>query len=140
MPFSNQITVPEMHTATSDAQAELAPQPVQLPAKSSSGPRYIREFDGLRGLSIGMVILYHCWAYQGSGIAGNIVQRLSIMGWCGVDVFFVLSGFLITGILLDTRESDNYWRSFFIRRGLRIFPLYYAVLIILLVNSWVLTR
>jgi len=130
-----------MGSATFDACAPIAGDTDSPTSQSSrSKARYIREFDGLRGLSIGLVILYHSWAYQGTGFVGCVIQEFAGWGWCGVDVFFVLSGFLITGILLDTRESPNYWRNFFIRRGLRIFPLYYAVLLLMLIDAWLLAR
>lgn len=82
--------------------------------------KYLPSLDGLRGLAVLAVIFYHCFP-------SLIVFRL---GWTGVDLFFVLSGFLITGILCDTKSSQGYYSNFIFRRILRIFPLYYFVLIV----------
>ncbi|RMH26225.1 MAG: acyltransferase, partial [Planctomycetota bacterium] len=101
---------------------------------------YIPEFDGLRGVAILLVMAFHIWRYTGDAVAGRAVSLVAGMGWAGVDVFFVLSGFLITGILLDTKGRPRYWRNFFIRRSLRIFPLYYAVMTALVAGAVVIDR
>jgi peptidoglycan/LPS O-acetylase OafA/YrhL len=95
------------------------------------GRRHVPELDGFRAVAIGVVMVYHFWAYAGSGAVGQALTKLAGVGWCGVDVFFVLSGFLITGILLDGKDAPHAWRRFYARRTLRIFPLYYAVLTML---------
>lgn len=101
-----------------------------MPDTTGPARRRSPELDGLRGVAIVMVMLYHFKIY-GSGWdfpARHGFYNLIHLGWAGVDVFFVLSGFLITGILLDSRHNESYYRVFYSRRTLRIFPLYYATL------------
>ncbi len=89
----------------------------------------IPELDGIRGIAILSVICYHYLSMQGVTTPGSItdrLQRLVILGGTGVDLFFVLSGFLIGGILLDAKNSQNYFKTFYVRRFFRIFPVYYA--------------
>ena len=88
-------------------------------------PSYIPHFDGLRGIAILAVFVAHS-EFILALPHGHVLQY----GRIGVDLFFVLSGFLITGILLDSKGSRNYFRNFYMRRALRIWPLYYLILII----------
>ena len=97
-----------------------------------SVPGNIPGLDGVRGLAI-LVVLIHNVGYfeeQTDSLAIKMIRIGVGSGWIGVQLFFVLSGFLITGILLDTKRNANYFRSFYIRRALRIFPLYYLTLIV----------
>jgi peptidoglycan/LPS O-acetylase OafA/YrhL len=101
------------------------------------------ELDSIRGIAVLMVLFYHGFASQyGTGwFSGGFPKLMVILcsfGWAGVNVFFVLSGFLITGILLDSKSRPGYYRRFYVRRALRILPAYYAVLILLaLLGSFV---
>jgi peptidoglycan/LPS O-acetylase OafA/YrhL len=86
--------------------------------------RRIPQVDAVRGIAILFVIFHNEAAkYPSLGL-----QSIFAHGWMGVDLFFVLSGFLITGILLDSKSSHDYLKNFYARRCLRIWPLYYAVL------------
>jgi peptidoglycan/LPS O-acetylase OafA/YrhL len=90
--------------------------------------------DGIRGLAVLMVLVFH---FIGTTLVTNPLERLIVSvvkyGSYGVELFFVLSGFLITGILYDTRGRLGYFRNFYMRRALRIFPLYYGVLLLVFV-------
>jgi peptidoglycan/LPS O-acetylase OafA/YrhL len=95
---------------------------------------HLPALDGLRGVAVLSVLVFHLAHIEGEGgWAERVVLGATRAGWAGVDLFFVLSGFLITGILLDARGGDGYFRTFFTRRVLRIFPLHYAYLLVLLV-------
>src|ERR1035437_5812327 len=99
----------------------------------SSDARNIRALDGIRGVAIILVMLHHFeHLIPPCNIAIRFMKLMLSYGWVGVDLFFALSGFLITGILLDTRKANNYFSAFYARRVLRIFPLYYSVLIVIL--------
>ncbi len=91
--------------------------------------------DGLRGVAILWVMTYHLYYYDGANPLGLALRALFGVGWAGVDLFFAISGFLITGILLDSRGEDGGLRRFFIRRALRIAPAYYAVITLLLLTG-----
>src|SRR5262252_6491054 len=90
---------------------------------------HLPGLDGVRGLAILMVMAIH---FVGDSTAHTFAQRLVVkaagFGLLGVDLFFVLSGFLITGLLLEAKGSPHFFRNFYARRTLRIFPLYYFVL------------
>lgn len=95
-------------------------------------PQHLPSLDGLRGIAILMVLWFHTFLY-GAPITNGLIAKLASVasvGQTGVDLFFVLSGFLITRILLASKNKSNFFINFYARRLLRIFPLYYGFLII----------
>jgi peptidoglycan/LPS O-acetylase OafA/YrhL len=89
-------------------------------------PSYIPELDGLRGIAIAVVLLYHCH----TKLESSHLDVVAKWGWIGVNLFFVLSGFLITGIIVDSRDDPRFFRNFYARRGLRIWPVYFLLLLL----------
>lgn len=96
--------------------------------------KFYPALDGLRAVAVLLVFHQHYLAYPFS-------MR---WGWTGVDIFFVLSGFLITGILYDTRNTEHRFRNFYVRRTLRIFPLYYGIFLLVILTApifhWVFAK
>jgi peptidoglycan/LPS O-acetylase OafA/YrhL len=104
-----------------------ASRPALADAPSLKG--HIPALDAIRGLAIVLVTLYRFGGGSEDGPARALDDHSLVeLGARGVDLFFVLSGFLITGILLDAKGKPHYFRNFYVRRALRIFPLYYGVL------------
>ncbi|HKO51792.1 MAG TPA: acyltransferase [Polyangiaceae bacterium] len=116
-----------MEVSADQKRSELATSGIEPPRQPRL--RHVDQLDGLRGLAIVFVMLFHMNAVPPVGRAARLWSWLCGNGGLGVDIFFVLSGFLITGILLDALQRPHYFRNFYARRVLRIFPLYYAVLI-----------
>jgi len=103
----------------------------------NKGTSRITQLDGLRGIAILVVVLYHFvgLALQARGVGSlnlpeKVIMYTTLVGWCGVDLFFVLSGFLIGSILLRSRNSDNFFKTFYVRRFFRIVPICYALFIL----------
>lgn len=114
---------------------EVSPPPA-TPFHSPLLRREMPGLDALRGVAVLAVVCYHglhWWLPPALSLspAAQFISSLASPGWLGVNLFFVLSGFLITGILIDTRYRSNYWQSFYTRRVLRILPLYVATLLVL---------
>jgi peptidoglycan/LPS O-acetylase OafA/YrhL len=143
-----------MSTTASPALERQYLRPVRLPEDArphpDSAPARLPALDGLRGVAILMVLFLHLAPFghglpAPTAVIDKVFLHAARTGWIGVDLFFVLSGFLITGILYDTKGSSNYFRQFYARRVLRIFPLYYGALAIFLIilpalfpQNWVL--
>ena len=96
--------------------------------------RRIPELDGIRGVAIALVIFWHYLAVPGvlapPDTLGGILYQVGQLTWSGVDLFFVLSGFLIGGILIDAKASPTYFKTFYLRRSFRILPLYLALCVV----------
>lgn len=109
---------------------------IKIDEKVTPLGRHIPELDGVRAIAIWMVLIGHLyWGFSVppdtyDGMPRLIYQAIS-HGWLGVDLFFILSGFLISGILLDSKDRANYFRSFYWRRVLRILPIFYLCILVM---------
>src|SRR5215472_3093603 len=103
--------------------------PWPIPNLRTEMRQKIPQLDAVRGLAI-LVVMMHNISPKYPVFYS---QKLFSNGWMGVDLFFVLSGFLITGILVDTKTSEGYFKNFYVRRCLRIWPLYFSLLFFMFV-------
>ncbi|MGY0038929.1 acyltransferase family protein [Pedobacter sp. NJ-S-72] len=96
-----------------------------------NAPKYFSGFNGLRAIAVLLVVLiFH----------GKIIFPGMYNGWIGVDLFFVISGFLITNILVKQKGTTNFFSNFYLRRSIRIFPLYYIVLLVAMLILYLIKR
>lgn len=117
----------------------LAPMERGSAAAFRVNPGHIPALDGVRGIAAAIVFIYHYGGgARSSDFAFHLVGKTIHLGWAGVSLFFVLSGFLITGILLDSMQRPKWRVTFYIRRALRIFPLYYFALFGAILVAWLL--
>lgn len=117
-----------MNSAHSASSAALLDKPagrLSAPRRPSWLPAHLPELDGLRGLAVLGVFFFHARLR----LAGSWLYRPAQGGWSGVSLFFILSGFLITSILLTARQQpSHYFRNFYARRALRIWPVYFLLI------------
>ncbi|MCW5653226.1 acyltransferase [Hydrogenophaga sp.] len=109
------------------------PQATAVAQPASAPHSHVLALDGIRGVAILLVLCYHL--ARSLAVEFDFVNRFHLVasfGWVGVDLFFVLSGFLITGILYDSKNHAHFFKNFYMRRALRIFPLYFCALLFLL--------
>ena len=96
----------------------------------------IKPLDGIRALAILLVLISHYFNCQiGDDVTGILksLKWLTFCTWSGVDLFFILSGFLIGRILIVHKRSQNYFKTFYLRRAFRIFPVYYLIILIFVI-------
>lgn len=113
-------------------------------AMSEPNSKRIIQLDGLRGIAVLFVVFFHYFnnAYANTAKTSlnafeTIIQKITYWGWAGVDLFFILSGFLIASILLQNRGSKTYFSTFYIRRFSRIVPVYYLLLLLFVIAQQV---
>lgn len=110
------------------------PSKVVHPERTGTALAHMPAIDGLRGIAILLVLFHHFTpAVSGTWFTKKLLTGAHT-GWVGVDLFFVLSGFLITTILLRTKSTPDYFLNFYARRTLRIFPIYYLTLAVVLLG------
>ena len=104
----------------------LNPPDPLVQSRLTDPSRRIGGLDSLRGIAIIFVLIYHAVSSESSGQLGDWIVWFRSFLWTGVDLFFVLSGFLITRILIRTKTGPRFFSTFYARRSLRVFPLFYG--------------
>lgn len=128
LPVDTRSTLIAPEPAISDRDESAIVEKKSSASLVSSSVR-IPALDGLRGLAILLVLLWHSIFHSSFNHYPGLNRLIGIgrLSWSGVDLFFVLSGFLIGGILLDNRDSPHFFKTFYLRRAYRILPLYFVV-------------